>query len=144
MEKQTNLHLTKFVEEVPQQSIPLSVEEVILQKLEKFENSHRFTNQKLSISTLTVQLKTNTTYLSEIINKHKGKNFNTYINELRINYICELILQNPEYLNYKISYLAEVCGFKSHSVFAMVFKNITGISPSTFLKQAKKGHFTKS
>ncbi|OAD90740.1 hypothetical protein A7A78_14330 [Aequorivita soesokkakensis] len=124
--------------EESQQSIPISVEEEILEKLKKFENSQRFTNQKLSISTLAVQLKTNTTYLSEIINRHKGKNFNTYINELRITYICELILQNPEYLNYKISYLAEASGFKSHSVFATVFKNITGISPSSFLREAKK------
>lgn len=142
--KQTHITDTKTGDQSTPHSIPVSVEEEILEKLSKFENSHRFTNQKLSISTLAVQLKTNTTYLSEIINRHKGKNFNTYINELRINYICELILQNPEYLNYKISYLAEACGFKSHSVFATVFKNITGISPSTFLRQAKKRQTLKA
>src|SRR5690606_20454014 len=109
-----------------------------LSKLEKFEKSQKFTNPKLTISTLAVQLKTNTTYLSEVINHYKGKNFNTYINELRINYICEKIYAHPEYLNYKISYLAEESGFASHSAFATVFKSITGISPSAFLREAAK------
>lgn len=118
--------------------IPNSVEEEILSKLEKFENSQKFTNPKLNISTLAVQLKTNTTYLSEVINAYKGKNFNTYINELRIRYICEKIYSHPEYLNYKISYLAEKSGFASHSAFATVFKSVTGISPSVFLREAAK------
>ena len=126
------------VEDAPQISIPSSVEQEILSKLEQFENSKKFINPKLSIATLAVQFKTNTTYLSEIINREKGRNFNTYINELRINYICNKIHTNPEYLNYKISYLAESCGFNSHSAFATVFKNVTGISPSAFLKQALK------
>ena len=117
---------------------PNSVEEEILSKLEKFENSQKFTNPKLTISTLAVQLKTNTTYLSEVINQYKGKNFNAYLNELRIRYICEKIYTHPEYLNYKISYLAEESGFTSHSSFATVFKSVTGISPSVFLREAAK------
>jgi AraC-like DNA-binding protein len=121
-------------------TISLSVEEEILNKLAKFEKSGKFTNPKLTISTLAVQLKTNTTYLSEIINSHKGKNFNAYLNELRITYICEKIYQHPEYLQYKISYLAEESGFTSHSAFATVFKSVTGISPSAFLREASKIH----
>lgn len=115
-----------------------SVEEELLLKLDKFEKSQKFINPKLTISTLAVQLKTNTTYLSEVINNHKGKNFNSYINELRIKYICEKIYSHPEYLNYKISYLAEESGFASHSAFATVFKSVTGISPSVFLREATK------
>lgn len=126
----------KFIKE--ENPIPNSVEEEILLKLEKFENSQKFTNPKLTISTLAVQLKTNTTYLSEVINNYKGKNFNAYINELRIRYICEKIYTHPEYLNYKISYLAEESGFTSHSSFATVFKSVTGISPSVFLREAAK------
>ena len=37
-------------------------------------------------------------------------------------------------MNYKISYLAENCGFSSHSSFATVFKSITEISPVTFIE----------
>ncbi|UQB70294.1 helix-turn-helix domain-containing protein [Epilithonimonas zeae] len=118
--------------------IPNSVEKDLLDKLQKFEESERFTNPKLTIASLALQLKTNTSYLSEVINKYKGKNFNTYINELRIAYICQKIYTNKEYQNYKISYLAEECGFASHSSFATVFRNITGISPSVFIREASK------
>lgn len=118
--------------------IPNSVEQDLLEKLQKFEESERFTNPKLTIASLALQLKTNTSYLSEVINKYKGKNFNTYINELRIAYICQKIYNHKEYQNYKISYLAEECGFASHSAFATVFRNITGISPSVFIREASK------
>lgn len=127
----------KSPKDVPSQ-IPNSVEQDLLIKLQKFEDSQKFTNPKLTISSLALQLKTNTSYLSEVINKYKGKNFNTYINELRIAYICQKIYNNKAYQNYKISYLAEECGFASHSSFATVFRNITGISPSVFIREASK------
>ncbi|MGB6084934.1 helix-turn-helix domain-containing protein [Moheibacter sp.] len=132
----------EFKEEESQKDLdliaPSLMEEEILQKLKKFEESEKFTHPNLNISTLAVQLKTNTTYLSEVINKYKKKNFNAYINELRIHYICEKIYKHPEFLNYKISYLATQSGFASHSAFATVFKNVTGISPSVFLREAAK------
>jgi len=121
-------------------SIPSSAEAMILDKLEKFEESAKFTNSKLTVASLAVMFKTNPTYLSETIKKHKEKNFNNYLNDLRINYICKQILERPEFLNYKISYLAEEAGFSSHSSFTTVFKNITGISPSAFLREAEKKH----
>lgn len=121
-------------------SVPSSAETMILEKLEKFEASAKFTNQKLTVASLAVMFKTNPTYLSETIKKHKGKNFNNYLNELRINHICKQILERPEFLNYKISYLAEAAGFSSHSSFTTVFKNVTGISPSSFLREAEKKH----
>lgn len=114
------------------------VEKNLLKKLSRFENSEKFTNSNLSLSMLATHLGTNTNYLSEVINKNKGKNFNTYINELRIDYICRKIINESEYKNYKISYLAESCGFSSHSVFTKTFKNITGISPSVFINQSNK------
>jgi AraC-like DNA-binding protein len=105
----------------------------ILHALEKFEASEKFTNKDMSLGLLAAQLNTNTKYLSEIINRQKNKNFNAYINELRIHYITEKLRNNPPYLNYKVSYLAEECGFSSHSTFTTVFKSIVGVSPVTFL-----------
>lgn len=125
------------------ESTPSNIEKEILQKLQKFEEEQRFRNQRLNISILAVQLKTNTTYLSEVINKHKGKNFNTYLNELRISYICGKIQNDSAYLNYKISFLAQECGFNSHSTFATVFKNIVGVSPSVFISEAKSNFENK-
>ncbi len=118
--------------------IPRTIEEELLNKLHKFEASEKFINAKLSLSVLASQLGTNTNYLSGVINSRKGKNYNSYINELRIEYICKKIIKNPEYRNYKISYLAEACGFSSYAYFTTTFKAHTGMTPLQFLKEAAK------
>lgn len=119
----------------PKKNIILKeTEEQILNKLKKFESSRRFINKDISLAVLAGQLDSNTKYLSEIINTHYNVNFNTYINKLRINYIIEKLKTDPNFINYKISYLAENCGFSSHSSFATVFKSITGISPVKFIE----------
>lgn len=123
-------------------------EDYILQGLQKFESSKKFTHKDMSLSMLASQLNTNTKYLSEVINRHKGKNFNAYINDLRIRYIIHQIQNNPQYLNYKVSYLAEECGFSSHSTFTTVFKSIVGVSPIQFLdfvkEETKKENYSKA
>ncbi len=108
-------------------------EEQILNKLKKFETSKRFLSKDISLAILAGQFDTNTKYLSEIINSHYEINFNTYINRLRINYIIEKLKSDPNFIKYRISYLAENCGFASHSSFATVFKSVTGISPVKFI-----------
>ena len=108
-------------------------EEQILNKLKKFETSKRFLSKDISLAILAGQFDTNTKYLSEIINSHYEINFNTYINRLRINYIIEKLKSDPNFIKYRISYLAENCGFASHSSFATVFKSVTGISPIKFI-----------
>lgn len=109
-------------------------ENQILKGLEKFEASKKFTHKDMSLGMLAAQLNTNTKYLSDVINRQKHKNFNSYINELRINYITEKIKTDPNYLNFKVSYLAEECGFSSHSTFTTVFKSIVGVSPIMFVE----------
>jgi AraC-like DNA-binding protein len=119
----------------PKKNIILKeTEEQILLKLKRFENSKRFVSKDISLAVLAGQLDSNTKYLSEIINTHYNVNFNTYINKLRINYIIDKLKTDPNFINYKISYLAENCGFSSHSSFATVFKSITGISPVKFIE----------
>jgi len=107
----------------------------ILARLEEFEKSENFLSKEMSLAVLAGQLETNTKYLSEVINKYKEKNYNNYINELRINYIAYLLKTDSAYLNYKVSYLAEKAGFSSHSAFTTVFKSVTGISPNTYIQQ---------
>ena len=114
-------------------SIPKETEDLILIKLDKFEAGKKYLNNDISLAQMAALFETNTKYLSEVINKYKGKNVNLYINELRINYIVEKLKSDPKYLNYKVSYLAEECGFSSHSSFSAVFKNITGITPNVFI-----------
>lgn len=114
--------------------IPKEKELNLLEKLEQFEESKNYLDNNMSLATLAAHLETNTKYLSEIINKYKYKNFNTYINELRVQHVIHLLRTNPAYLQYKISYIAEVGGFTSHSAFTNVFKSITGMSPQEYIQ----------
>jgi YesN/AraC family two-component response regulator len=111
---------------------------MILTKLEKFEKSQKFIKKDLSLTSLANDLNTNTRYLSEIIKQYKGNSYNNYINGLRINYITNKLYENHIYREYKISYLAEACGFSSREVFAVIFKKETGVSPSYFINNLKK------
>ncbi len=114
-------------------AIPKETEDLLLAKLDKFEAGKKYLSKDFSLAQMASIFETNTKYLSEIINKYKKKNFNTYINELRIAHIIDKLQNDPNYLNYKVSYLAEECGFSSHSIFTAAFKNVTGITPNTFI-----------
>lgn len=112
-----------------------AVEELLVGKLKEFELGNKFTNNSITLSSLSTLLDTNSKYLSHVINRHKGKDFNSYINELRIFYIINKIKNDTVYVNYKISYLAQESGFSSHSKFSAVFKTIIGLPPTVFLEQ---------
>lgn len=128
----------KIEEECEKKLMSNEVKEELLKKLIHFEEGTKYTDKSLNLSALAVKLKTNTKYLSYVINKYKKKDFNSYINELRIHYIIRKMESNHAYLNYKISYLANECGFSSHSKFTAVFKSVVGMSPSCFMEQLSK------
>src|SRR5690606_14840804 len=109
--------------------------EILLSGLEKFERLKLFTRQDVNSAYLTNYLSTNSKYLTEILRQYKGKTFSQYINDLRIDYIIRLLYEDPKYREYKISYLAGVCGFSSREIFTITFKKNTGISPSYFINE---------
>lgn len=113
-------------------------ENEILEKLKEWERSGNYLNKNMSISILSAETGINPKYLSEVINNKKEKNFNGYINDLRISHIAYLLRTDPAYLNYKVSYLAEYAGFSSHGAFTNVFKSITGMSPNHYIQEIIK------
>ncbi|KPH15195.1 AraC family transcriptional regulator [Chryseobacterium sp. ERMR1:04] len=112
----------------------LETETKLLEFLTDFEKGNLYNNKNMSLPFLSGELNTNTKYLSYIINQHKSADFKTYINRLRINYIVDKLINDDKYRQYKISILAEECGFSSHSKFASVFKAVTDLSPSSYIK----------
>lgn len=112
-------------------------EERILNDLLNLEKELFFVDKDVSLTNLAKRLDTNTKYLSYVINTHKDKDFNNYINELRVLYIISKLRSNPEYLNYKLAYIADEAGFSSHSKFTAVFKSVTDLSPSAFISHLK-------
>lgn len=119
-------------------SIAPDKESDILRKLDEFERTEGFRNKNLSLASMADSFNTNTGYISTVININKNKNFNNYINELRINYIVQKLKNDPQYLKYKIAHLADESGFSSHNTFTAVFSNFIGVSPSNFIKFLSK------
>ena len=107
----------------------------ILEKLIKLEEKKQFLRQDFTLHNVAKKLKTNTAYLSKIINSELGKSFSTYANELRINYIILELKNNAKLRSYSINAIAEEIGYKSPESFTKYFKAATGISPSVYIKK---------
>lgn len=129
-----------IIEEKPMNNLSISskTENDLLRKLELFEKNKGFIKKDVNLTSLSKQFETNTKYLSEIIKTHRQKQFNSYLNELRVNYIVNRLQNEPKYINTKVSYLASDCGFASHSTFTTTFTQIMNESPSAFVKRIKE------
>ena len=129
-----------IIEEKPMNNLSISskTENDLLRKLELFEKNKGFIKKDVNLASLSKQIETNTKYLSEIIKTHRQKQFNSYLNELRVNYIVNRLQNEPKYINTKVSYLASDCGFASHSTFTTTFTQIMNESPSAFVKRIKE------
>lgn len=125
-------------EKVEKFRIPEETEQKIMEGLQHFEKSTKFLSSNFALADLASEVGINTKYLSYVLKKRYGKDFNSYINELRINYIIGKLQTDKEYQLYKLSFLAEECGFSSHSKFSSVFKTVTGITPTIFIDYLKK------
>ncbi|OPC06986.1 hypothetical protein BAS09_18290 [Elizabethkingia ursingii] len=134
---------SKDVKKSGKKIMPSEKEKELLQRLIIFEEGIEYTSKNFTFSNFISALDTNSKYGNYIIKQYRGKNFNDYINGLRIEFIVEKLYNEPEYLNYKISYLADISGFSTHSRFTQIFKNITEISPSKFIQELQNKHKKK-
>ncbi|WP_260233990.1 helix-turn-helix domain-containing protein [Elizabethkingia miricola] len=113
-------------------------ESELLEKLNQFETGTDFMAKNFTLSNLASILDTNTKYVHYLLKAHRNKNFNDYINGLKIKYIVHCLCKEPKFQNYKISYLADIGGFSSQSRFAYIFKKEVGLSPSEFIRTLKR------
>ena len=105
----------------------------ILKKLsEMIELDKIYLDPELTLRKLAINLSTNTTYLSKLINQKYQQNFNSFINKYRIQESIRLI-EHPENANLTLEALSERAGFKSKSSFNSFFKKYTGYTPTAYL-----------
>ncbi|MBC8755645.1 helix-turn-helix domain-containing protein [Kordia sp. YSTF-M3] len=110
----------------------------ILQGLEVFEQGDAFLTNQISLKDAAKIINTNSKYLSKIINSYKDKNFTSYINDLRINYLVSHIQQDKKYQKYTIRAIAEEIGFSNPESFSRAFHKKTGLKPSYFIKKVRE------
>jgi AraC-like DNA-binding protein len=105
----------------------------VLKKLLIFEKSNKFIKNDYTLNTLAKELKTNSTYLSKIINSSKQVNFSNYLNKLRIEYAIQKLTTDKVFRNYTIQAIAEDVGFNKAQSFSTAFQKQTGISITYFI-----------
>ena len=109
--------------------------EEILVKLLALEDKQYYLRQDCTLHNMAKKLKTNTSYLSKIINTHLDKSFSTYINELRINYAILELKNNKRLRSYSVKGIAQEMGYKNADAFTRYFKVATGITPAVYIKK---------
>ncbi|WP_281231062.1 helix-turn-helix domain-containing protein [Flavobacterium gelatinilyticum] len=126
------------IEEVQlkKENVNLSIDEAkenkIVEKLLALESKLEYLNADFTLPYVAKKIKTNTTYLSYVVNKRFGKSFGEYSNELKINYVINEMITNHMYRKYSTQAIAESVGFKNAVSFAKSFRKRTGVSPAQF------------
>jgi AraC-like DNA-binding protein len=106
--------------------------EVILHALSKLiETEKPYTDMDLTIDELAAKLSVTRHNLSQVINKRTGKNFNGFINELRVEE-SKRLLKSSKYNHLTIAAIACDSGFNTISNFNTSFKKYTGLTPSQY------------
>lgn len=112
-------------------------EKEILIALEKLIDKDYYLSSDFSLQNAAKKIKTNTTYLSHVVNKNYDKSFSEYSNELKVNYVIHQLMENKTYRKYSTQAMAESVGYKSAVSFTRSFKKRTGVTPVQFLKSVE-------
>lgn len=119
-------------------NISKNTEERLYREFVKQEETQFFLEKSMTLQELASRMGTNIRYASYVLQKFRGKDFYDYLQSSRIEYIILKLRTSPDLFEYKISFLAEMCGFTSLSRFSSAFKEVTGIPPSAFIHLVKK------
>lgn len=88
-----------------------------------------FASPELKIVDVAARLKMTGPQLSELLNRHRGQNFTSFINQLRIELAKERLIAAP---GSSILDIGFDCGFSSKSAFNAAFRKQTGLTPNEF------------
>ena len=115
--------------------LPGNLADEILDKLKILEQNKFYLEKGLTQKDLAKRLKTNTAYLSAVINEYKGTSYNTYLNSLRLEYVIEKLRTSAEWRKYSVDTLADECGFANRPKFSKSFIELTGLMPSEYIQK---------
>ncbi len=113
----------------------LDVNKILIRLNELMEEEKFFADEELSLRDLARELAISPHQLSEILNEKLKKNFNTFVNEYRIEEAKKMLIEEPDRSILSIGIAA---GFNSNTTFCTVFSRITGITPSHYRKKNLK------
>ena len=120
-------YFADYTQKKQEQDIPLWLNE-LAEKMERTENFIAGTDRMVELG------KKSREHISRNVKKYFGKTLSEYVNDLRINYAANLLLNT----NTPVLDICFECGFQNVSWFYGVFGEKYGMSPNKFRKQYEK------
>ncbi len=117
-------------------TLELSKSYDIIEQIKGFVNKN-FANANISLYNISQQLHMNETYLSRIFKEKTGQKFVDYLIEVRIANAKKLLSTGK----YNITEVAHLVGYSQTKYFRTVFKRITGITASEYIKRSVLGGY---
>ena len=107
-------------------SISYSGNSQIIRLAIQYVNEH-FKN-KISLKTVAGHLHTNPSYLSMLFKQEMGITFTDYLNQIRINRSCELLVNT----NLNLIDISFQVGYDDQSYYTKMFKKLKGVTPKNY------------
>lgn len=97
----------------------------------------RFRDSHYSARQLADDLRTNTRYVSIVLNTRFHANYNTFVNKLRIDF-ARSVLTDRRYENLRMEDVAALSGFSNRQSFYTAFNKFAGMSPVEYRKRYRR------
>lgn len=102
---------------------------------EHLQKKRSFTKIGYTIVDLSTEINIPMYLISAVINQEAGKNFNEFINDIRIEYLKTFKKEDPFFESYSNEYIGQKIGFASRTSFITAIKKRTGLLPKDYLDQ---------
>ncbi|MDF1697941.1 MAG: helix-turn-helix domain-containing protein [Saprospiraceae bacterium] len=131
----TRIETTKIKDKKIEKEVEIDPQ--LLDKIQsKMEENKYFLNPSLTLNVFANDLNESSRKVSSHINHGIGKTFIDFVNEYRVNEFKSKI-DEGKLAHLTLTGIAFECGFNSKATFNRVFKNISGQSPSSYLKETQ-------
>jgi YesN/AraC family two-component response regulator len=98
------------------------------------ESTKSFLSPEFSLVVLEKELGISAKLISQTIKEGAGLNFTSFINEMRISYVVEMIQSDLKWRSLTVEALAIAVGYRSPTSFYNNFKDKTGKTPREFIE----------
>jgi len=133
----TEHHSEKNGREITDSEKPGSeLSETVVRLQHLMKEQKPYLDPELTIVTLAARLDIHPHKLSKVINARLQRNFFDFINQYRVEEL-KYLAQHERYRQFSILAIAFEAGFNSKASFNRIFKNLTGDTPSGFIRKQK-------
>mgnify|MGYP006289813381 CR=1 FL=1 len=136
---ETDLSLLNLENKYSSSSLKGAKEMKLYQRLRRFmEEEKPYLDPDLTLRSVADRLASNTKYLSQVVNHYAGDNFQYFLNTYRVEEVLKKIC-DERFRHLTLFGIALQCGFKNKSTFYKVFREVTGVTPLTYLRSCQTG-----